>query len=122
MAKNDIDWEPQIGVLLCRTVKREEMQGEDNGFALPDQVGKKSDSVGVGEVIKTSNMHPDHVNAWMDMLKKIGEPEKPHPFTDIKPGDFVAWMPYTDQLIEIGMETYSLVGYANIRAVRKVAK
>lgn len=116
--KPDIDWQPAPGFILCRPVEREELQNT-SGLALPDSVGKVSDSVGVGEVIKTSLLLPKDIIEWLDMLKGLGEPEKPHHYTDIKPGDLIAWMPFTDSIIEINLKKYSLVGYDKVRAVRK---
>lgn len=116
----DLDgWIPIPGFVLCRAIKREELQKSDSKLTLPDRVGKVSDSVGVGEVIATSLMLPNAVVEWLDMLNKLGEPEKPHFYTDIKPGDLIAWMPFVDMVIEIKLKKYSLVPYDKVRAIRK---
>jgi hypothetical protein len=126
-AKPIIDWEPAPGFLLCKALKREELaalynRGTAGKLGLPDRVGKVSDSVGAGQVIATGDILPADVIEWLDMLKKLGEPERPHYYTKTKPGDYVAWMPFTDQIIEIDGAKYSLVGYDKIRAGRKGSK
>lgn len=118
--KINIDWEPAPGVILCRPIKREEMQ-DTGGLKLPDSVGKQSDNVGVGEVIKCGPKGPNEIRLLADVAKisAAGIKIEHADLTTCEPGDLVAWMPYTDQLIEIDMVKYSLVGYANVRAVRK---
>lgn len=132
----DIAWNPAPGYVLCRVVKREELQKNTGNLELPDNVGKVSDSVGVGEVLKAGGYDHEALKLSVEVAKLIGKDTlakinetvkasgQRHPFGNnihdqIKPGDLIAWMPFTDQLIEIDLVKYSLVGYDKIRAVRK---
>jgi hypothetical protein len=117
-----IDWEPAPGYLLCKALKREELaalynRGTAGKLGLPDKVGKVSDSVGAGRVIKCGlvrtidgqpEWHLTQVTEGSNFGKPLG-----------LVGDYIAWMPFTDQIIEIDGQKYSLVGYDKIRAVRK---
>jgi co-chaperonin GroES (HSP10) len=132
-----IDWEPAPGFLLCKALKREELaalygRGGAGKLGLPDKVGKVSDSVGVGQVIKLGGYSMEVLlkaaqvaDLSKDAIsKKLGQKAydrvmSQHVEDQVKPGDYIAWMPYTDQIIEIDGAKYSLVGYDKIRAVRK---
>jgi co-chaperonin GroES (HSP10) len=124
-----IDWKPAPGFLLCKALKREEVaalygRGTAGKLGLPDKVGKVSDSVGVGQIIEMGGMAIADMKLqyeYNELLKK-GNPKTvilPHPFWKLKVGDYIAWMPYTDQIIEIDGQKYSLVGYEKIRAARE---
>lgn len=121
----NIDWKPQPGYMLVTKLTREQVaelynRGHNN-LSLPDNVGKVSDSLGVGCVEMTSAMLPATEIEWVDMLRKIDEKERPHYYTAIKPGDYVAFMPYTDALMEIDGKKYSVLPYDKVWAVRKGA-
>lgn len=121
MAENtttDVDlngWEPVPGFVLCKQKKREDLQTSKSGIALPDSAGKVADSVGVGEVILVGTPKTGYYKG-----EKYAEPDWLG--GPLKPGDLVAWMPFTDSLIEINLKKYSLVPYDKIRAVKKAAK
>ncbi len=117
-----IDWEPAPGSVLVKPVKREELAALYNrggsNLSLPDKVGKVSDSVGVGRVIKLGA--PARV---LDASEAISQQEAQQLYhasqLGLQVGDYIAYMPYTDLLIEIDGVKYALVEYKNIRAVRK---
>ena len=124
-----IDWDPAPGYLLCKPLKREELaalydRAGGSNLSLPDKVGKVSDSVGAGIVIKLGPV-ASTADGWQFPVDvKISNTDPNQQFTDampigLQPGDYIAWMPFTDQLIEIDGVKYSLVGYDKIRAVRK---
>ncbi len=124
-----VDWEPAPGVLLCKPLKREELAAlynrkNEKSLFMPDKVGKVSDSVGVGQIIEMGGMSVADMklqHEYDELLKSGGSKVTilPHPFWKLKVGDYIAWMPFTDQLIEIDGTKYSLVGYNQIRASRK---
>ena len=123
-----IDWDPASGFLLCKPLKREELArlyNRDAGsLQLPDRMGKVSDSVGAGQVVKLGgrSVEDKKLEHEYHTMLKAGSAKvtiMPGMLDQIKVGDYVAWMPYTDQLIEIDGVKYSLVGYDKIRAVRK---
>ena len=104
------DWKPAPGFVLCLPKKREDLQTSKSGLSMPDSVGKVSDSVGVGEVVLTGPaIDNDGKKLWQ--FDDAG--------FELNPGDLVAWMPYTDTIIEIDTKKYSLVPYDKIRAVRR---
>ena len=108
------DWKPAPGFVLCLPKKREDLQTSKSGLSMPDSVGKVSDSVGVGEVVKCGKIRTTFYNN-QDKANNITEwsGEK------LEPGDLIAWMPYTDTIIQIDTKKYSLVPYDKIRAVRR---
>lgn len=130
-----IDFNPTPGHLLIKPLKREEVaalynRGKSSNLSLPDNVGKVSDSVGIGRVIKLG---------WVDIdltvkLSKINVAEsivsvadrkeavKNYTLADLAVGDYVAHMPYTDLIIEIDGVKYSLLPYDKVWAVRKDGK
>lgn len=115
-----IDWEPAPGYVLCKPMKREEMAALYNraggsNLSLPDRVGKVSDSVGTGRIVKAGPVSLEYAKLIKELDITMATMHSMQP----KPGDYIAWMPYTDQLIEIDGQKYSLVGYDKIRAVRK---
>ncbi len=119
----NIDWEPAPGVLLCKPLKREELAAlynrkNEKPLFMPDKVGKVSDSVGVGQVLRLGPGKPENIDATGKSKAEIDQELKAGQL-GLKPGDYVAWMPFTDQLIEIDGQKYSLVGYNQIRAIRK---
>lgn len=114
--KIDIAWEPAPGYVLCRPVKREELQ-KSSGLELPDSAGKVSDAVGVGEVIECGDpTYADLIEA--DKAAELTINVKSI-WSRISPGDLIAFMPYTDKLLEIDLKKYSVVAYKQIMAVRK---
>lgn len=137
----NIDWDPAPGYLLCKQLKREEVAALYNrsggsNLSLPDKVGKVSDSVGVGLVVKAGAPDIDSILKSLDLAEKTKLPKTAEAMNAVAAkynvpktflpkatvGDYVAWMPFTDQIIEIDGAKFSLVGYDKIRAVRKGEK
>lgn len=124
-----IDWNPAPGYVLCKSLRREEVAAIYNkpsnkpGLSLPDNVGKVSDSVGIGRVIKAAPPTVDDALKIEKYHAAATKAEKDKALSmfkhGIEVGDYVAFMPFTDALIEIDGVKYSLVGYDKIRAVRK---
>jgi hypothetical protein len=129
-----IDWEPAPGYLLCKALKREELaalynRGTAGKLGLPDKVGKVSDSVGVGQVVKPGGLDAKALlmgrkldidaNGQQIGTQAAENVESAAMIYLVRPGDYIAWMPFTDMIIEIDGQKYSLVGYDKIRAVRK---
>lgn len=118
-----IDWDPTPGFLLCKALKREELNALYNrsgagALSLPDRVGKVSDSVGAGQVIKLGPPELRIIDGTNKSKAEI-DAELQRTTLGLEPGDYVAWMPFTDLIIEIDGAKYSLIGYDKIRAVRK---
>lgn len=123
-----VDWEPTPGHLLIKPLKREEVASElygkdsKNSLSLPDNMGKISDSVGVGRVIKMAYPSAETVKVANEAMPADLELALPmlHKWVHkgLEVGDYVAFMPYTDLLIEIDGAKYSLIEYSRIRGVR----
>lgn len=129
VTKPIIDWDPAPGCLLVKVLKREELaalysKAGGNNLSLPDRAGKVSDSVGVGCVIKAGSVSmaqvKDEIFAPADLvtLEMIDAARAAASF-DVEVGDYVAFMPYSDLIIEIDGTKYSILQYTSIRAVRK---
>lgn len=128
--KPKIDWEPAPGYVLIKPLDREELNRSLPGSStlkMPDDMEKVSDHTGVGEVVKTGCVGPAEVAFMRDVFEMMGSVPKGSKVVgdvedlkfDINPGDLIAFMPYTDKLLEIGIEQYSLVGYRQIMGVLK---
>lgn len=119
-AASDLDgWTPAPGFVLCRPVKREELQGGNKtGLMMPDKVGKVSDNVGVGEVVLCGppalDIDASHIETQAERAKFFDKHTH-----GVGLGDLVAFMPYTDAIIEINIKKYTLVPYDKIRAIRR---
>lgn len=125
-----LDWNPTPGHLLCKPLKREEVaelykkQSARVSLSMPDNMGRVTDSVAVGQVIK---MGPPAIEKALHIDEVYGETKTPDAKQNaltmfefgIQPGDYVAYMPFTDVIIEIDGAKYHLVEYEKIRAVRK---
>lgn len=133
-----IDWTPAPGYVLCTIMDRKEVAelydrkivGKTQ-LSMPDKMGRASDSVGVGQIIEKGQ--PDRAEL-LDLIKLIDYSAKElkdssdmmtalsgakASWLQYNVGDYIAFLPYTDQIIEIDGVKYSLVGYDKIRAVRK---
>lgn len=76
-------------------------------LSLPDDVGKEKDSVGVAQVVACGvNRSDEH-----GQLEWQGD--------EIKEGNYIAYMPFTDVIIPHGFKKLNLVKYANILAIAK---
>lgn len=137
-----VDWDPTPGFVLIKTLKREEVAEQLYGkktagptLSLPDKMGKISDSVGVGRVIKVGMPDRDELLEHIEIIKfeasikekgdSVGsdlvEPLRANnaSWLHYKVGDYVSFMPYTDLIIEIDGAKYSILPYSAIRGVRK---
>lgn len=122
--KINIDWEPAPGYVLCRPVDREELQTMGkSSLVMTDDVGKVSDHVGVGEVLKVGGPGATELKfIKLSRELKAAGPSALDPVVklgNLQHGDLVAFMPYTDKLLEVDMSKYSLVRYDQIMAVLK---
>jgi co-chaperonin GroES (HSP10) len=106
------NWQPVLGYVLCKPLKREELnrQSDKDDLELADGTGKVSDSVGVGRVIQ---LGPDSIvdNKLMGAAT-----------FGVRVGDLIAHMPYVDKLIEVDGEKFSLVAYKQIMGIMKAEK
>ena len=92
---------PAPGYILGRPVTREEISKSTNKLLMPDAVGKLKDSVGIAEVLE------------------LGDKLKDDSVTiELKPGDLIAYIPFTDAIIEEGSVKHNLVPYKNVMAIR----
>lgn len=134
-----IDWDPTPGYVLCKEVKREELAELYNQqvvgksqLSLPDNMGRVSDGVAIGQVIKlggysmevllqaakVAHLSKDAINKHLGQQaydRVMGQNIE----DKVKIGDYVAYMPFTDVIIEIDGQKYRLVEYSKIRSVRK---
>lgn len=94
-----VDFKPAPGYILGRPVSREELSQSTTALALPDQVGKLKDSVGIAEVL---------------LLGKLKDDD---PAITLKPGDLVAYIPFTDAVIEQGYHKRNVIPYRNVMAI-----
>jgi co-chaperonin GroES (HSP10) len=133
-----VDWDPTPGFILVKVLKREEVatlydRAGGSNLSLPDSAGKVSDSVGVGRVVKNGTPSREELLQHIEIVKFSAEHKESKGLADLvepmrtstadwlkyKPGDYVAFMPYTDLIIEIDGTKYSLLPYSAIRGVRK---
>ena len=111
--QQQIDWEPAPGYVLIRPLDREDMDRrlpKKSTLEMPDDMQKVSDHTGIGEVIKCGDIRMDNDEKRVDWLGPV-----------LRAGDLVAFMPYTDKMLEIDMRKYSLVGYRQIMSVLRKA-
>lgn len=119
---------PAPGYLLCKPLTREDLSSLSTSLALPDNVGKESDAVGVAEVLENGGLELGTVLALRRLSKfskdlgiDIGNArDLKHPHLKLKAGDLVAYMPFTDMIIMDGYEKRALISWDKIVAVAQV--
>lgn len=116
-ANLNLSWEPAAGYVIARPLKREEMN-TGTTLVMADSTGKMSDSVGVGEVILCGTPDQEEVKLLLE-LEERGIKTDETKYYKLKPGDLIAWMPYTDKLLEQDLVKYSVVAYKQIMAIKK---
>lgn len=120
-----IDFEPMPGYILIKSLKREEVaelynRGGKSNLSLPDSVGKVSDSVGVGYVKAVGDFGLEIKKKLLDTYGDDYEKSEEYKrLMAIEPSTYIAHMPYTDLIIEIDGQKYSLLPYDKVWAVRK---
>ena len=98
---------PAPGFVLARPLKKEEQQ--QSTLSMPGSAKDKTDSVGVAEVIECGAIRT--IDGQVEFEYKL------------EPGDIIAYMPFTDVLIDAGsFEKNCLVGYTSIRAIKKASE
>lgn len=103
-------FKPAPGYILAKPLTREELAKSSSLLALPDDVGKEKDSVGIAEVLECGHLVAEHIG--LD-----SEGGVPAELLDLKPGDLVAYMPFTDAIIMDGFEKHNIIAYKNIMAI-----
>lgn len=93
---------PKAGYVAVRPLKVENTLG--SGLKLPDSMTEKD--ANIGEVIECGLVPViDGVKDWLD--------------ADLRPGDFVAYRPFTDTVVQQKLEKVSYVAYEQIVAFKK---
>lgn len=122
-------FKPAPGYIIGKPLKREELAQRQGGLALPDSVGKEKDSVGVAEVLLVGEPDLATVAAVSGVLErvaaagdelldgivkqlKVSSPE-------VRVGDLVAYIPFTDAIIMEGFEKRNVIAYKNVVAVAR---
>ncbi len=113
-----LDFEPATGYVIARPITREDLnKSSGSSLQMPDSIGKVSDSVGVAEVIKCGPVEQTFDAEGMTMAEVAERLKSP-----VEVGDLIAFMPYTDKILEVGMTKYSVVAYKQIMAYKRPVK
>lgn len=111
---------PAPGYILAKPLTREELAKSSTSLDLPDNAGKEKDSVGVARVLELGGAGPEELRTIALMVKLATAKSYPKAGTaygNLKVGDLVAYMPFTDAIILDGYEKLNLIAYRNVMAV-----
>lgn len=115
-----LTYQPAPGYILGKPLSREELAAKSTSLALPSNTGREKDSVGIAEVLALGGAGHAELETIALMVKLASEPLAPASGTaygNIKVGDLVAYMPFTDAVILDGYDKLGLIAYRNVMAV-----
>lgn len=115
-------FQPAPGFILAKPMSVEELKSQDSTslLSLPDSASKEKDSVGIARVVAMGGTPLEVAVAIADISSKVGvdqESSNMWSLASLKPGDLIAYIPYTDAIIMVGIEKHNLVPYRNVMAV-----